>query len=134
MQAGCHTINNGCSLAIKNRKITFNYGQRYDAGIVWAEDGMQLPTDAVPVTADRNCYRSNVKNGLSGYTILRKKYEKHITDNLEKVNVITVPGAHMVEQWSDKEWHKPHHQLIKPNKPGKCLGYKIFQQSSTSFF
>ena len=49
---------------------------------------------------------------------MKENYAKTISEDLDKRYVITVPDAHMVERWSDKEWYLPHHLVIKPSKPG----------------
>ena len=92
---------------------TFQNGQRYDVGMLWADD--ILP----------NKYFSSLvqlkylQKRLSRDTTLHKNYANTIPEDLEKGYLITVPDAHKVEQGSDKEWYPPHHPLINPNKPGK---------------
>ena len=56
---------------------------------------------------------------LSTDTTLKENYAKTISEDLEKGYVIPIQDAHMVEQWSDKEWYLPHHPVINPNKPVK---------------
>ena len=94
---------------------TFHNGQRYDVGMLSADDNIQLPN---------NCFSSlvqlkSLKKRLSSDTTLKENYATTIGEELEKGYVIQIPDAHMVEQLSDKEWYLTHHPAINPNKPGK---------------
>ena len=94
---------------------TVHNGQRYDVGMLWADDNIQLPN---------NCFSSlvqlkSLRKRLSRDTSLKENYAKIIRENLEKVQLITVHDAHKVVQRSDKEWYLPHHPVTNPNKPGK---------------
>ena len=50
---------------------------------------------------------------------MKETYANTIREDLEKGYLITVPDAHKLEQWSDREWYLPHHPVTNPNKPGK---------------
>ena len=94
---------------------TFHNGQKYDVGMLWADDNIQLPN---------NYYSSlvqlkSLKKRLSRDKTLKENYAKTISEDLEKGYVIPIPDAHMIEQRSDKEWYLPHHPVINPNKPEK---------------
>ena len=94
---------------------TFHNGQRYDVGMLWADDNTQLSINYFSLLVQLKFLKKRLKRDKT----MKKNYAETISDNLEKGNVITVSDAHMVEQRSDKEWYLPHHLVINPNKPGK---------------
>ena len=49
---------------------------------------------------------------------LRDQYSKTIEDDLSKGHVIQVP-PHNFPKRSIREWYRPHHPVVNPNKPGK---------------
>ena len=95
--------------------ITIHNGRRYDVGMLWAADSIQLP----------NSYFSSLvqlkllEKRLAKDEDLREKYTSTTKEDLNKGHVIEVPDAHKVESRSDKEWYLPHHPVLNPNKPGK---------------
>ena len=97
---------------------TFHNGQRYDVGMLWADVNLQLPN----IYFSSLVQLKSLEKRLSKDT-LKENYAKTVSEDLEKGYVIPVLDAHMVEQRSDKEWYLPHHPVINPNKPGKCVGY-----------
>ena len=77
---------------------TFHNWQRYDIGMLWADDNIQLP---------KNYFSSlvqlmSLEKRLSRDTTLNNNYASTICEDLEKGYLITVPDAHEVEQRSDK--------------------------------
>ena len=99
--------------------IIFQYGQGYDVGMLWADDNIQLPKNSFSSLVQRK----SLEKRISRDTTLNENYDNTIREVLEKCYSITVPDAHKVEQRSDKEWYLPHHPVVNPNKPGKCVGY-----------
>ena len=97
------------------KTMTFNNGQKYDVGILRADDNIQLPNNYFLSLVQLKC----LKKRLSQDTTLKENYSKIIVEDLQKGYVITVHDAHMFEQRSDKVWYLPHHPVINPNKPGK---------------
>ena len=100
---------------LKYLKTTFHNSQRYDVGMLWAEDNTQIPN---------NYFLSLVllkflKKQLTRDTALKENYAKTIDEDIQKGYVLTVPDAHMVKQLSDEEWYLPHQPVVNPNKPGK---------------
>ena len=94
---------------------SFHNGQRYDDGILWADDNIQLPNNFfLPLVQLKS-----LEKRLSRDTSLKENYANTIREDLGKGYLITVPDADKVEQRSDKEWYLPHHPAINPNKPGK---------------
>ena len=94
---------------------TFHNGQRYDVGMLWANDNGELPNNYFSSLVQLK----SLEKQLSRDTSLKKNYTNTIREDVEKGYLITVPDAHKVEQRSDKEWYLPHHSVINPNKPGK---------------
>ena len=95
---------------------TFHNGQRYDVGMLWADDNVQLPNNYVFSSLVQ---LKSLKKGLSRDTSLKENYANTIREDLDKGYLIRDPDAHKVEQRSNKEWYLPHHPVINPNKPGK---------------
>ena len=86
----------------------FHNGQRYDVGMLWADDNIQLS----------NNYFSSLVQLMS----LKKRLEnfaKTISEDHGKGYVIQIIDAHMVEHLSDKECYLQHRPVINPNKPRK---------------
>ena len=96
-------------------ETTFHNGQRYDVGMLWADDNIQLPNNFFSLLIQLK----SLKKWLSRDTTLKENYAKTISEDLEQGYVILTPDAHVVEQRSDKEWYLPHHPVINPNKPAK---------------
>ena len=94
---------------------TFHNGQRYDVGMLWADDNIQLPNNYCSSLVQLK----SLEKRLSRDTTLNKNYANTIREDLEKGYLITVPDAHTVEQRSNKECYLPHRPVINPNKPGK---------------
>ena len=95
---------------------TFRNGQRYDVGMLWADDNIQLRNNFFSSLVQP---KSLEKRLSRGDTSLKENYANLIREDLEKRYLITAPDAHKVEQRSDKECYLPHHPVINPNKPGK---------------
>ena len=83
--------------------------------MIWADDNIQLPN----IYFSSLVQLKSLGKQLSRDTTLNENYANTIREDLEKGYLVTVPDAHKVEQWSDKEWYLPHHPVINPNKPGK---------------
>ena len=94
---------------------TFHNGPRYDVGLFWADDNIQLPNNYFSSLVQLK----SLKKRLSRDTTLNQNFANTIRENWGKGYLITVPDAHKVKQRSDKEWYLPHHPVISPNKPGK---------------
>ena len=94
---------------------TFHNGQRYDVGMLWVDDSIQLPNNYFSSLVQLK----SLEKRLSRDTSLKENYANTIREDLEKVYLITVHDAHKAEQQSVKEWYLPHHPAINPNKPGK---------------
>ena len=71
----------------------FHNGQRYDVGMLWADDNIQLPN---------NYFSSLVqlKSLEKRLTTLKENYANTIREDFEKGYLIKIPDAHKVEQRS----------------------------------
>ena len=87
---------------------TIHNGLRYDVGMPWAADNIQLPNNYFSSLVQLK----SLEKRLAKDEDLREKYTSTIKEDLNKGYVIEVPDAHKVESRSDKEWYLPH-------KPGK---------------
>ena len=94
---------------------TIYNGLRYDVGMLWAADNIQLPNNYFTSLVQLK----SLEKRLAKDEDLREKYTSTIKEDLNKGYVIEVPDAHKVESRSDKEWYLPHHPVLNPNKPGK---------------
>ena len=94
---------------------TFHYGQRYDVGLLWADDNIQLPNNYFSSLVQPK----SLEKRLSRDTSLKENYAINIREDLEKGYLIRVPDAHKIEQWSVKECFLPHHPVINPNQTGE---------------
>ena len=94
---------------------TIHNGLRYDVGMLWAADNIQLPNNYFSSLVQLK----SLEKRLAKDEELREKYTSTIKEDLNKGYVIEVPDAHKVESRSDKEWYLPHHPVLNPNKPGK---------------
>ena len=96
-------------------KTTFHKSQRYDVGMFWAADNIQLRSNYFSSLVQLKSF----KKRLSRDTSLKEIYANTTREDLEKGYLITVHGAHKVKQRWDKEWYLPHHPVINRKKPGK---------------
>ena len=97
---------------------TFHNGQRYDVGVLWADDNIQLPNNYFSSLVQLK----SLEKRLSRDTSLKENYANTIRADLGNGYLIRVTDAHKVEKRSNKEWYLPHHPVINPNKPGKVRG------------
>ena len=104
---------------------TIHNGLRYNVGMLWAADNTKLPNNYFfSLVQLKSLEKRSAKNEDR-----REKYTSNIKEDLNKGYVIELPDAHKVESRSDKEWYLPHHPVVNQNKPGKCVGCSMEQQS-----
>ena len=82
---------------------TIHNALRYDVGMLWAADNIQLPHNYFSSLVQLK----SLEKRLAKDEDLREKYTSTIKEDLNKGYVIEVPDAHKVESRSDKEWHLP---------------------------
>ena len=94
---------------------TVHIGKRYDVGMPWAEDNIELPNNYFSAVVQLK----SLEKRLTKDQTLREKYSNTIKEDLGKGYVVRVKDAHKVESRSEREWYLPHHPVVKPNKAGK---------------
>ena len=97
------------------KTTTFHNGQRYDVGILWADDKIQFPKNYFLSLVQLKSF----KKRLSRDTTSKENYAKTISEDLEESYVMQIPDAPIVEQRSYKEWYLPHNPVINLSKTGK---------------
>ena len=96
-------------------KITTHDGQRYQVGMLWANDDVDLPNNYYSALVQLK----SLEKRLSKDEELRSKYSKNINDDVEKGYVFRVENPKGPSQRSKREWYLPHHPVKNPNKPEK---------------
>ena len=96
-------------------KTTAHDGQRYQIGMLWANDDIDLPNNYYSALVQLK----SLEKRLSKDEELRSKYSKNINDDVEKGYVFRVENPKDSSQRSKREWYLPHHPVINSNKPGK---------------
>ena len=94
-------------------KTTTHDSQRYQVGMLWANDDLDLPNNYYSALVQLK----SLEKRLSKDEELRSKYSKNINDDVEKGYVFRVENPKDPSQRSKREL--PHHPVINPNKPGK---------------
>ena len=111
---------------------TVHNGKKYDVGILWAEDNIELQNNYFSALVQLK----SLEKWLTKDQTLREKYSNTFTEDLDKGYVVRVKDAHNVESRSEREWYLPHHPVVNPNKPGKVRrvlnGAAIFHGASLS--
>ena len=94
---------------------TVHNGKRYDVGMLWAEDNIELPNNYFSALVQLK----SLEKRLTKDQTLREKYSNTIKEDLDKDYVVSVKDAQKVESRSEREWYLPHHPVANPSKPGK---------------
>ena len=97
------------------QNTTVHNGKRYEVGMLWAEDNIELPNNYFSALDQLK----SLEKRLTKDQTLREKYSNTIKEDLDKGYVVSVKDAHKVESRSEREWYLPHHLVVNPNKPGK---------------
>ena len=94
---------------------TLHNGKRYDVGIMWAEDNIELPNNYFSAVVQLK----SLEKRLTKDQTLRENYSNTIKEDLDKGYVERVKDAHKRESCSRREWYLPHHPVANQNKLGK---------------
>ena len=97
------------------KKTTTHDGQRYQVGMLWANDDLDLPNNYYSALVQLK----SLEKRLSKDEEFRSKYSKNINDDVEKGYVFRIENPKDLSQQSKHEWYLPHHPVINPNKPGE---------------
>ena len=95
-------------------KTATHDGQRYQVGMLWANDDIDLPNNYYSALVQLK----SLEKRLSKDEELWSKYSKNINDNVEKGYVFFGVEENPSQQ-SKREWYLPHQTVINPNKPRK---------------
>ena len=93
---------------------TFHDSERYQVGMLWAEDNCKLPDNYFSALVQLK----SLENKLNKNADLMSSYSKIIQDDLDK-GYITRVSPHNPSQRTDREWYLPHQAVVNPHKPGK---------------
>ena len=98
-------------------KTTTHDGQRYQFGMLWVIDDLELPNNYYSALAQPE----SLEKSLSKDDELRSKYSKNISDDVEKGYVFRIENPKDLSQRSKREWYLPHHPVITPGKIRRVL-------------
>ena len=96
-------------------KTTTHDGQRYQVGMLWANDDLDLPNNYYSALVQLK----SLEKRLSKDEKHRSKYSKNLNDDVEKGYVFRLENPKNPSRRSKREWYLPHHPVINPNKTGK---------------
>ena len=94
---------------------TVHNGKRYDVGMLWAEDNIELPKNYLSALVQLK----SLEKRLTKNQTLREAYSNTIKKDLDKGYVVKIKDAHKVESCSEREWYLPHHPFVNAIKLGK---------------
>ncbi|XP_075256623.1 uncharacterized protein LOC142349095 [Convolutriloba macropyga] len=96
-------------------KITTHDGQRYQVGMLWANDDVDLPNNYYSALVQLK----SLEKRLSKDEELRSKYSKNINDDVEKGYVFRVENPKGPSQRSKREWQ--HMYAVSADTEGMFL-------------
>ena len=96
-------------------KTTKHNGERYEVGLLWADDNPNLPNNYY------SAYQQflSMERRLSKDPELKEAYEATIEKDLENHFVRKLEQEEVVSTENDMQWYLPHHPVKHPHKPGK---------------
>ena len=106
---------------------TLHNGQRYDVGMVWADDNFQLTNNYFSSLVQLK----SPEKRLSRDKTSKENYAETIDEDLQKGYVITVPDAHMVAVVAQRLVSTTPSRNQPEQNDEKCVGYYMVQQSFT---
>ena len=95
-------------------RTTRHDGERYEVGMLWAEENSSLPNNFFSALAQLK----SLERRLEKDDDLKQKYAATIADDFSKGYIEQVDPKNDTVK-STREWYLPHHPIIHPNKPGK---------------
>ena len=96
-------------------KTTKHNGERYEVGLLWADDNPNLPNNYY------SAYQQflSMERRLSKNPGLKEAYKATIEKDLENHFVQKLEQEEVVSTENDMQWYLPHHPVKHPHKPGK---------------
>ena len=95
-------------------RTTRHDGERYEVGMLWAEENSALPNNFFSALAQLK----SLERRLEKDNDLKRKYAATIADDFSKGYIEQVDPKNDTVK-SSREWYLPHHPVMHPNKPGK---------------
>ena len=92
-------------------KTTVHNGKRYDVGLLWTEDNIELPYNYFSVLVQLKA----LEKQLTKDQPFREKYSITIKEDLDNGYVVRNKDAHKLESRSEKEWYLSHHPVVNTN-------------------
>ena len=99
----------------KTEGIFLRPGERYEVGLLWADDNPNLPNNYY------SAYQQflSMERRLSKDPELKEAYKDTIEKDLENHFVRKLEQEEVVSTENDMQWYLPHHPVKHPHKPGK---------------
>ena len=96
-------------------KTTNHNRERYEVGLLWAEDEPSLPNNYF------SAYQQilSMEKRLANDAELKTAYKATIEKNLDSNFVRSLDDKEVSETENEMQWYLPHHPVKYPHKPGK---------------
>ena len=78
-----------------HENITVHNGKRYDVGMLWAEDNLELPNNYFSALVQLKSLEKRLMKDQTS----REKHSNTIKEDLDKGYVVRVNDAHKVQKW-----------------------------------
>ena len=91
---------------------TVHNGKRYNVGMLWAEDNIELPKNYFSALVQLK----SLEKRLTKDQTLREKYSNTVKEDLRQG---LRSKGHKVHSRLEREWYLPQHPVVNPNKQGK---------------
>ena len=98
---------------------TVHYGKRYDVGVLWAEDNIELPKNYFSALVQIKSSEKRLTNDQT----LREKYSNTIKEDLDKGYVIRVKDAHKVKDARNESGTYHTIRLLTRTSRARSVGY-----------
>ena len=89
-------------------RTTFHNGHRYDDGMLWADDNIQLPNNYFSSLVQLKFLEKRLSRDIT----LKENYARLSVKTWKKVCVIPIPDAHMVEWLNSGQIKSGTYQII----------------------
>ena len=111
--ADLHSDSDKRALSILD-STTKRVGERYETGLLWRDDGVQLPDNHEAAATRLKAVERRLTRDPELCQSYRETVNNYVTEgHASKVNEDA--GTHV----KGRTWYLPHHAVLNPNKPGK---------------